>query len=149
AAGEGEILAGDSTHRSALAIGYGEPREIAAKGKSQPVRVWPVAGGRADRAAATPFVGREDDPAQLELIARRAFRDRKAHLVTITAPPGTGKSRLADELRMRLGDGPWQAHAHCPPYGENLAYGPLRELLFELVGLSPDTPAEDVRRQIG
>ncbi|MEK7863481.1 MAG: AAA family ATPase, partial [Chloroflexota bacterium] len=149
AAGEGEILAADSTHRSAPTITYGDPREIAAKGKSQPVRVWPVGGGATERAASTtPFVGREDELAQLDLVARRAFRDRRPHLVTITAPTGIGKSRLAEEFRDRLTADVWYAHAHCPPYGQMLAFGPLRELLLELLELAVDASPEDVRSRL-
>ncbi len=148
AAGEGEILAADSTHRSAPTIAYGDPREIAAKGKSQPVRVWPVGGRATERAASTtPFVGREDDLAQLDLIARRAFRGRP-HLVTITAATGIGKSRLAEEFRHRLPSDIWYAHAHCPPYGQMLTFGPLRELLLELLELPTDASPEDVRRRL-
>jgi class 3 adenylate cyclase len=150
AAGEGEVLAADATHRAAAAIAYGDPREIAAKGKSQPVRVWPVTGhARAHESSTTPFIGREDDLAQLDLVAKRAFRDRRPYLVTVTAPPGTGKSRLAHAFRERLPENARYAHAHCPPYGEMLAYGPLRELLVDLVDVSPDAPPEDVRRQVG
>ena len=149
AAGEGEILAADVTHRAAPAIAYGEAREISAKGKAQPVRVWPVLGGPAERAAETPFVGREDDLAQLDLVARRAFQGRRPHLVTITAPQGIGKSRLVDQFAGRLGESVQYAHAHCPPYGATLAYGPLRDLLIDILGVSAEAPADDVRRQIG
>jgi class 3 adenylate cyclase len=149
AASEGEVLAADATHRSAPQVGYGDAREIAAKGKSQPVRVWPVAGGRSERAAATPFIAREDDLAQLELVAKRAFSSRRPFVVTITAPPGTGKSRLMREFRMRLPDVARYAHAHCPPYGATLGYGPLREIVLDLVGVSAEAPPDEVRRQIG
>lgn len=143
-----EILAADATHRAARAFGYGDLRQIAAKGKSQPVRAWPVVGRQAERASGSPFVGREDDLAQLELAARRAFRDRRPHLVTITAPTGAGKSSLVAEFRRRLGPDSWHAHAHCPPYGAT-AFAPLRELIVELLGISPDAPADDVRGRLG
>lgn len=149
AAGEDEILAAESAHRAAPRIEYGEVREFAAKGKSRPVRVWPVRGRAGARAgSAAPFIGREDDLAQLELAARRAFRDRRPYLATITAPPGTGKSRLVQEFRSRLGTEVRCAYAHCPPYGQMLALGPLRELLLGLLGLSEGAPPEDVRLRI-
>ncbi len=150
AAGEDEILTAESAHRAAPQLAYGEMREITAKGKSRPVRVWPVRGSAGAHGGSTvPFVGREDDLAQLELVARRAFRERRPYLVTITAPPGTGKSRLAQEFRSRLDAEIRSAHAHCPPYGQMLAFGPLRELLLDLLGLSDDAPPEDVRLRIG
>jgi class 3 adenylate cyclase len=149
AAEEEEILAAEATHRAASAMTYGDARAIAAKGKSQPVRVWPLLGGREERAASTPFVGREDDLAQLEIVARRVLRERRPFLATITAGTGIGKSRLLGEFRRRLPEGVTFARAHCPPYGATLAYGPLRELLLDLVGVASDAPADDVRRQVG
>lgn len=149
AAGEGEILAADSTHRSAPGAVFGAPREIAAKGKSQPVRVWPVTAAVGERTvSATPFAGRDDELAQLELVARRAFRDRRPHLVTITGPTGIGKTRLIEEFRGRLTTDAWHAHAHCPPYGQMLAFGPLRDLLLELLGLPVGATPEDVRQRL-
>ena len=149
AAGEGEILAADVTHRAATAIAYGEARDISAKGKSQPVRVWPATAHTEATGATTPFVGRADDLAQLELVARRAFHDRHPHLVTVTAPAGTGKTRLARELRTGLPAGSRYAHAQCPPYGQTLAFAPLRELLVGALDLSSDVPPDDLRRQVG
>jgi len=143
-----QILAADATHRAARSFEYGDLREIVAKGKSQPVRTWPVLRREAERATGAPFIGREDDLAQLELTARRAFRDRRPHLVTITAPTGVGKSRLVAEFRQRLPVDSWHAHTHCPPYGAT-AFAPLRELLVELLGLSADAPADDIRRHVG
>ncbi len=50
----------------------------------------------------TRLVGRDDDLAQLELVARRAFRERRPYLVSVIAPPGVGKSRLLEEFLDRL-----------------------------------------------
>ena len=52
----------------------------------------------------SPFVGRESDMDQLELLARRVFSERRPWLLTIVAPPGTGKSRLVHEFIGRLQD---------------------------------------------
>ena len=57
----------------------------------------------AARGAATPLIGREDDLALLELVYRRAARDRAPQLVTITGDAGVGKTRLATELFGALG----------------------------------------------
>ena len=54
--------------------------------------------GARPRAGATPMIGRDADLTQLELVARRAFTERRPFLVSIVAPAGTGKTRLLEAL---------------------------------------------------
>src|SRR5215218_1052684 len=90
------ILVGERTVR---AVGerfqFGPQVEIEAKGKSAPVRASELVGVGAARGRkrATKIVGREADLDQLELVARRAFRERRPYLVSVVAPAGVGKSR--------------------------------------------------------
>ena len=66
------------------------------------------------------MVGRDDDLAQLELVARRAFSERRPFLVNLVAPAGTGKTRLVEEFldRLpRLAPAARTAIAQCLPYG--------------------------------
>ncbi len=93
-----------------------------------------------------PLVGREADMAQLELVAGRAFRERRPFLVSVIAAPGVGKSRLLEEFVDRLeANDPSVAVAiaQCLPYGQRLTYWPMRALLFDLLELSPDDPTRD------
>src|SRR5438045_971918 len=84
--------------------------------------------------ASRPIRGREHDLAQLDLVARRAFTERRAQLVTITAPAGTGKSRLVEEFVSRVDGIAKVAAAQCLPYGSAVTFLPLRGLVRDMVG---------------
>ncbi|HEV2237920.1 MAG TPA: adenylate/guanylate cyclase domain-containing protein, partial [Ktedonobacterales bacterium] len=143
AAAPGEILASERTSGAAeAAMRFGPAREIEAKGKRQPLRVFPLLGPRPTRQMGhPPLVGRKQDLAQLALLRDRALAERRPQLVSIVAPAGTGKTRLLEEFLARLprAAGFRVATAHCVPYGEALTYWPLRGLLDELLG-EPFTP---------
>jgi hypothetical protein len=98
-----------------------------------------------------PLIGRDDDLAQLELVARRAFSDRRPFLVSLVAPAGAGKTRLVEEFLHRLpalSPDATVAIAQCLPYGQRVTYWPLRALLIRLVGLKDEAAPETVREEI-
>ena len=139
-ADDGAILVGERTRRAvAGAFRFGDEQRIAVKGKAAPLSaatlLEQVQGRRVQRA---PFLGRETDLAQLDLVARRAFGERRPQLVTISAPAGTGKSRLVDEFATRLGDEIVVATAQCLPYGAAVTFLPLRGLLRGLLRIERD-----------
>src|SRR2546421_6606974 len=82
------------------------------------------------------LVGRKPDLLQLAVLGARVLEEQRPHLVSMLAPAGTGKTRLLEEFLSRLepADGFRVATARCPPYGQTLAYWPLRSLLSELLG---------------
>jgi len=141
----GEIVAGE---RTIAACGprfrFGPSRALALKGKTEPVACAVLEGlvtNAPARRAAGPFVGRESDLAQLSLAAKRAFDESRPQLVTISAPAGTGKSRLVEEFERHLRiDRPTLrvTTAQCLPYGAAITYLPLRGLLAGLLGVMPD-----------
>src|SRR5262249_29602176 len=92
------ILAGERPARAATAFRFGPQREIDAKGKAAPVHARELLGRTTVRARRLPIVGRDADLAQLELVARRAFNERRPYLVSLVAPAGTGKTRLVEEF---------------------------------------------------
>jgi len=146
------ILVGERTINAGPegVFAFGPAGSIAAKGKAQPLAARELLG-RAQQhpVEQTPFVGRVRDLAELDLLAGRAFAERRPFLVTIIAPPGVGKSRLLEEFEERLrGVAPevGVAVAQCLPYGQRLTYWPLRALLLELLELPADTPSEQLRR---
>src|SRR5437879_4251444 len=71
------ILASDRTVRAANNFEFGEQIDVRARGKSAPVAAHLVIGPRKAKARSRerlPLVGRENDLAQIELVARRAVR---------------------------------------------------------------------------
>jgi class 3 adenylate cyclase len=146
------ILAGERTVRAAHDdFRFGPEHSIEAKGKPGGIRASEVVGRARAPATRTPLFGRNADLAQLELVARRAFDERRPFLVSVIAPPGTGKSRLLEEFLSRLPSIDPQARvavAQCLPYGQRLTYWPLRAVLFRVVGLDEESTPDQVRRAV-
>ncbi|HEV2237412.1 MAG TPA: adenylate/guanylate cyclase domain-containing protein, partial [Ktedonobacterales bacterium] len=138
AAAPGEILASERTKEAAdAAMRFGPGRQIAVKGKRQPVRDFALKGPRPTRKMGRPpLVGRSSDLAQLALLRDRALEERRPQLVSIIAPAGTGKTRLLLEfLEQTPAAAGWRvATARCLPYGQALTFWPLRGMLTELLG---------------
>ncbi len=135
----GAILVGERTRRAVSGFRFGDEQRIAVKGKGDPVRGAVLLDRTERRAPRAPFVGRESDLAQLELVAKRAFMERRPQLVTITAPAGTGKSRLVDEFVPRLKRADLTvATAQCLPYGAAVTFLPLRGLIRGLLRIDRD-----------
>jgi class 3 adenylate cyclase/tetratricopeptide (TPR) repeat protein len=130
----GTIVVGERTRRAVAGFAFGDSQLIAMKGKREPVAASILVGRGDRRAPRTPFLGRERDLAQLDLVADRAFSERRPQLVTITAPAGTGKSRLVEEFSSRLaGTDLTIATAQCLPYGAAVTFLPLRGLVRGLL----------------
>ena len=142
------ISVAERTATSAAGFRFGPVVGLDAKGKSVAVPARTLLG-RADLARRRlPMIGRDADLMQLELVARRAFTERRPFLVSIVAPAGTGKTRLLEALVDRLPDlaeNATVAIAQCLPYGQRLTYWPLRAVLHRLTGTSDDMHADALR----
>ena len=133
-----EVLVDAATYEATRdVVGYTGVPAVVAKGKAQHVPAWRVDGIRERRPTrrATPFVGREPELALLAASFRRAVDSCTPQLVTILGPPGIGKTRLVDQLRIRLGDEARWLRGRTPPY--DVGGGPVAAL------------AEGVRRLCG
>jgi len=98
-----QIVCGERTLRAAgAAFLFGAIGEIAAKGKRVAVRAATLVGRGTNARMRVPLIGREGELDQLELVARRAFAQHRAQLVSVIAPAGTGKTRLLEEFLERL-----------------------------------------------
>jgi len=152
-AAPGAILVGPRTYRSARGTAeFRQAPTAALRGKSRPVTIWevvriledeqaPSARPRGRESALTPLVGRDAEMALLDAVAVRTMREHRPHLVTVIGAPGVGKTRLAREFAQRVGaqvpseaseDGqlaPLFLEGRCPPYGEDVTYWPLTEML--------------------
>ena len=147
------VLAGERTVRAAHGqFAYGAPRALDAKGKRETVRAYPVvARASAEVVQRMPLFGRDDDLAQLELVARRVASERRPFLVSLIAAAGTGKTRLLEELLDRTPVSIPDAQAvvaQCLPYGQRLTYWPLVAVLHRLAGLPEDAPPARVREGV-
>ena len=148
------ILASDRTVRAASNFEFGEEMEVKARGKSAPVAARLVVGPRktkTPRRERLPLIGRENDYAQLQLVARRAVTEKRPSMVSIIAPAGVGKTRLVEEFLdwlPSLAPEATVATAQCLPYGQQLTYWPMRQVLFTLTNTNEDTPPGKVRDAI-
>jgi class 3 adenylate cyclase len=145
-----EIICGERTARAAGdRFAFGPVLELEVRGKGAHVRGRRVEGTAPARPRPrVPFLGRDADVAQLDLTAARVVRERRPFMVTITAPAGTGKTRLLEEFLERLSEHHPEARAitaQCLPYGQRLTYWPLRALLLQLLDL-PDDPDPEMLR---
>jgi class 3 adenylate cyclase len=136
----GAIVAGERTRRAVAVFRFAEEQTFVAKGKREPIVGSVVLARAAERRVArAPFLGRDQDLAQLDLIARRALDEKRPQLVTVTAPAGTGKSRLIEEFTERLSPaGVTVATAQCLPYGAAVTFLPLRGLTRGLLDVPGD-----------
>ncbi|GAC1511852.1 MAG: hypothetical protein NVS1B3_15220 [Candidatus Dormibacteraceae bacterium] len=151
------ILAAARTIQSvANAFDIGPALEIEAKGKISAIRAHEVrsklsrrVGIRVPKAS---MRGRQDELDHLTLVGRRAFRDRRPAFVPIIAPAGTGKTWLLEEFISRelptLAPNARVATAQCLPYGSQLTYWPLRQMLFALIGVPEDAGAGEIRERL-
>src|ERR687888_710294 len=135
------VLVGELTYAATRdVIDYRDAEPIAAKGKSEPVRVWEAVAVREVEAAAAAdgitFVGREREVAALEDVWRTALAERRPRLATIVGPPGIGKSRLLAEFARRAERDGGRVHwGRCLPYGEGITYWPVTELVKSAAGI--------------
>ena len=142
------LVSARTASATAAAYELGPPQDLELKGKALAVVARAVLGHSAAVPTRTPLVGRDADLAQLDLVARRAFGERRPYLVSLIAPAGTGKSRLVEEFlsRMQLSEPNIQvAVAQCLPYGQRLTYWPMRALLLGLLDLPDErVPPDEV-----
>lgn len=142
AARPGEILVGSLTHAlTRTAVRYDEVRQIEARGIGL-ISAWPAvslvnAVPMRSVARAGALVARDEELQLLLAIERRMREDPRAHLVTIYGPTGIGKSRLAAEFADAIGTTTVR-YGHCLPYGEAVAFWPLREIVYAEAGVAAD-----------
>jgi class 3 adenylate cyclase/tetratricopeptide (TPR) repeat protein len=145
AAEPGDVLIGEPTWRLVRDAVVAEAVEpLHAKGKAEPVPAWRVVAVHAGAARnATPFVGRDRYMRMLEEALGDAIDSRSSVLVTILAPPGVGKSRLAEAFANELKERATVLVGQTPSYGDGVTFAPLVELLSQAAG-SPSGDAETV-----
>jgi class 3 adenylate cyclase/tetratricopeptide (TPR) repeat protein len=147
------IVVGELTYRATRdAIDYRDAEPIAAKGKSEPVRIWEVVAAR-DGALSVPvartaLVGRR---AQLEELRRlwSEARTGRRLVATVLGAPGIGKSRLLRELAGEVEGEANVFWGRCLSYGEGITYWPITEIVKTAAGILQSDDAETASAKLG
>jgi tRNA A-37 threonylcarbamoyl transferase component Bud32 len=109
----------------------------------------PVRGARG--AGGAPFVGREAELAQILSSYDRAERDRATLVVTITGPPGIGKSRLRREALTRIAareTAPLIVLQRSESYGRRHALGAAADILRSVLLLPKAVTLPEAQRAL-
>jgi hypothetical protein len=108
-------------------------------------------GSRALLGRPTPFVGREQEVALLDLTLATCVEEPTARAMLVTAPAGTGKSRLAREFLHRLeqrGQSALVLRGCGDPLSVGTPYGVLGQVLRRLCGIDKADSLETSRARL-
>jgi class 3 adenylate cyclase/tetratricopeptide (TPR) repeat protein len=154
----GGVVVGEATHRATeLLIEYEDLAPVEVKGKAKPLGVWRAIEprGRYGIDAAirtpTPFLGRDTEMHLLTETFHRVLDDRAIQLVTISAPPGVGKSRLVNEFWRWVDERPevvWWRQGRNLPYGEGITFWALGEVVKGQAGIRESDTAEEAAAKL-
>ena len=158
AAPPGGIVVGALTRElTERAVVYEELTPVVAKGKTEPVAAWLATGARArfgveaSVADLTPLVGREVELAYLSAMCDKAVTQASPQFALFTGEPGIGKSRLVRELSewvdARTEMIVWR-QGHCPPFGEDVTYWALAEIVKAHAGIRDTDDSELVAAKL-
>ena len=119
-----------------------DPIEL--KGKAEPVRAHRVLSVRpTPTRIETPLVGRERPLRVLTEALEDVIDSHACVLVTVLAPPGVGKSRLAAAFTEGVRERATVLVGQTPSYGDGVTFAPLVELLSQAAE-RPSGDAEEV-----
>ncbi|MEH1011591.1 adenylate/guanylate cyclase domain-containing protein [Micromonospora sp. CPCC 206060] len=146
----GVLVCGNTYALTKNAIRYDEQPPVTLRGRSSPTEVWlarePVQAQYPDRESdATPLIDREHELGLLVNALHRTIREQVPQVVTLFGRAGIGKSRLVRELYRhteRLVDDPltWRT-GRCPPFGENVTFAALADIVKAEAGILDTDPA--------
>ncbi|MET0801415.1 MAG: tetratricopeptide repeat protein [Actinomycetota bacterium] len=144
AARPGEVLVGTTARAlTETAVSYGERREVDAKGFDARLAAHPVEGLTTRSVRRTiPFVGRAAELTRLRETFHRVVASRRPSLMTIVGEPGSGKSRLADELVAGLDPGIAVLHGHGQVAAGSASFAPVAAIVRHLAGIDENDPPE-------
>lgn len=154
----GGVLVDEATRKTVAGSVRFEPAGVASlKGKTRPVMSWraleamSVTEGLSAAGHGGPFLGRDDQLAQLANHYRRAVRSQRCRVVLVTGMAGIGKSRLAWEFERYLAGRrrrPTVLVGHCLAYGEGLTFAPLAGMLRQSAGIEETASPKLARRRL-
>jgi DNA-binding SARP family transcriptional activator len=147
AARPGEVLLTPTTGRLARHAVEAAPVEIVLLGDGGPASSALRLGDVSDdvergRRLSSPLVGRAAELAVLRLAFGRVTREAASSLVTVLGPAGVGKSRLAAEFLSSVGPDATILVGRCLPYGRDITFWPVAEMVRSAAGISLGEPAQ-------
>jgi tetratricopeptide (TPR) repeat protein len=111
----------------------------------------PILGPRGERGGGAPFVGRDPELAQVLSAFERSRQDSTPVLVSITGPPGIGKSRLRREVMARISsqaEAPHVVLQRAEAYGQGHALGAAADVLRAIISLPKGVTSVEAERAI-
>ncbi len=150
----GSVLVGEETFASTrTVIGYERSESIDAKGKSEPVPAWvaiePLVAAGERVFSEVPIVGRGEELATMRGIWEQVASERRPSLLTIFAPSGIGKSRLAHELAQRVtAGGGLSLRGRSAGYGDTGPYSAFAQHVVQIAGVYDSDAAEVASHKI-
>lgn len=97
------------------------------------------------RVGGAPFVGRDRELNKILTTFERAREDRTPVVVSVTGPPGIGKSRLRREVLARLSGNTRVILQRSDAYGQGHALGAAADVVRGIIGLSKGTTTDEAR----
>jgi predicted ATPase len=155
----GGVLVSGATYAATKSmIRYAAQAPVTLKGRSQPTEVWlaiaPMQRNHPDREiGATPLVNRSRELDLLVKTLDRAVADHIPQVVTVLGHAGIGKSRLVRELyqhSQRLTEPApvvWYT-GRCPPFGENVTYAALADIVKAHASILDSDTAQAARARL-
>jgi class 3 adenylate cyclase/tetratricopeptide (TPR) repeat protein len=127
---DGDVLVGESTRRLVGELVTLAPAGLfTLKGRTEAVAAYRVVSlERPAGAAATAFVGRDEELRRITAIYDAAVAERRARLAVVLGSPGLGKSRLLDEVGRRVAGAATVVSARCDATGA-ATFAPLARAL--------------------
>ena len=155
----GGVYLDEDTYRAVRSeVECTEQEQVTLRGRSARSRVWLAGALRRHRPGEletepTPLVDREHERGMLITALHRTVRNHVPQLVTIFGAPGIGKSRLIRELARHAAtivDPPicWRV-GHCPPFGENVTYAALADIVKAEASILDSDDESTARRRLG
>ena len=153
----GVLVCGTTYALTKSSIRYDVQPPVTLRGRSSPTEVWlalaPLRRNHPAReAGSNPLVNRTHELSLLVNGLDRGLGERTPRLVTVLGHAGIGKSRLVHELFLhaeRLFDVPvaWRT-GRCPPFGENVTYAALADIVKAEAGILDTDRAETARERL-
>jgi predicted ATPase len=111
----------------------------------------PMRGMRGERSGGAPFVGRDAELAQVTSAFERSSSDVTPIFISITGPPGIGKSRLRREVLARMSaqaDPPLIVLQRSEAYAQGHALGAAADVLRAIIALPKGATSAEAERAI-